>query len=68
MTGHTRASEDATTPWMTVQFDVSTQRHYHLWVAFRVNAHSDGAGTYGACTARAEMNGTVPKMKWKFLT
>jgi hypothetical protein len=60
--------DGAVSPWMAIEFDVSKNRFYNLWVYTRVNAHSDGANWDYAGAARAEMNGFLPKMKWKFVT
>jgi hypothetical protein len=55
-------------PAMTIEFAVSRNRFYNLWADTRVNANADGGGLFYDSAARAEMNGMVPKMTWKFVT
>jgi hypothetical protein len=57
-------------PWLTTDyFHVSKDRYYNFWVYMRLNAHSDGAeSVLWAGMAAAQMNGFVPRIKWKYLT
>jgi hypothetical protein len=55
-------------PPMTIEFAVSKNRFYNLWVYARTNADADGGDFFYDSAARAEMNGIVPKMTWKFVT
>lgn len=58
-------NSDGFSPHLTLEFNVSKDAAYNLWVYFKTGASADGGGLTYSSWARAEMNGPVPSITWR---